>query len=996
MALGRWYRYEQAGFPHFVLALLRIQTSVRGWLAREQVRKARALRRAYIRGRTLAGELVAARPGDPLGLIEQNREEYLETVEEMQFWKMVETSCVTLQQWWRSMRLWRQYVRRREAVRGVKRQEANMRDRIVFLATRAWLFLLDINMLEMEEHSVRSAVRVAYHQQLQTLAAQQAAGKRLLEIADELVEVVAREAEDRHFLASYEGGQRAEAMAMYVAETAWAWEHDAEAVEKALQQMPLTEKLQRRDVLRSQQTAWAQLVQEFARTSFVVYEAAEAQRREEILAEHAAEEASLQAARRKHRALAMNVSWRDRQQWQRLEALAVAESEARAALEVVQAVAVGALREGHAAGRRRVAAAEERRALLSDEVAARAAAAAAEAEARGQLTTRAFANAVEARQRTCERQVLQMEGGEQRARAFILRAEQSCRIDVLATVWANKQSYERWLLGTYEDDARLQLAEQQERAWQATVHRFYASNAGLLLDTLQRLEAAHRGRALEAEAATRSELGAERWADQRWLARHGGLLMRVQLTRLRPAIAGWARRGRQRASVSFAAFLFRDEGLARAELVAEERRLLLTIDAAMLPAAERLRREAVEDAEDAEWRMLGHLESFGHVEAEEDAYFHAETRDRTAEWLRLHRELRRALQAEYHALWREHLRSKVWRQAEEAEECLMLMQEDWGAGRLLQVEYAEQRQRGLLAMDNLLCRRELKAVEIRQRVTVMVRLYPRRRSVDGCPVSVHSKEGAPTPLRRTTSLGDFGGEERRQDVVGGTLERSLLRLRRHRLFVHDIEFSHEQEFRRYKQLLQERMLRPGAWRPSVLLVNSLNRLPFSAVLQALNEPPPAPTPPAGQSGPVSPAGKGKDPRPRPTPSDASAPASPAAGARAGPYSIPSPSPSPSASAGPGGCAKPPVRGAAKHGYGSRVGSKAPLAALERGAPPPPPPLPSPYRPATLCLRGHGHSPLAKRWEGGEEGRLSFPSHYNYADAPRAAPPLSPTQLPPID
>lgn len=73
------------------------------------------------------------------------------------------------------------------------------------------------------------------------------------------------------------------------------------------------------------------------------------------------------------------------------------------------------------------------------------------------------------------------------------------------------------------------------------------------MDTLQRLEAAHRGRALEAEAATRSELGAERWADQRWLARHGGLLMRVQLTRLRPAIAGWARRGRQRASVSFAA-----------------------------------------------------------------------------------------------------------------------------------------------------------------------------------------------------------------------------------------------------------------------------------------------------------------------------------------------------------------------------------------------------------------------------------------------------------
>lgn len=60
---------------------------MRGWLAREQVRKARALRRAYIRGRTLAGELVAARPGDPLGLIEQNREEYLETVEEMQFWK---------------------------------------------------------------------------------------------------------------------------------------------------------------------------------------------------------------------------------------------------------------------------------------------------------------------------------------------------------------------------------------------------------------------------------------------------------------------------------------------------------------------------------------------------------------------------------------------------------------------------------------------------------------------------------------------------------------------------------------------------------------------------------------------------------------------------------------------------------------------------------------------------------------------------------------------
>lgn len=114
----------------------------------------------------------------------------------------------------------------------------------------------------------------------------------------------------------------------------------------------------------------------------------------------------------------------------------------------------------------------------------------------------------------------------------------------------------------------------------------------------------------------------------------------------------------------------------------------------------------MEDAEDAEWRMLGpgraapqrgcacessghwcssarpppypralpalrraqtpgilpwwgHLESFGHVEAEEDAYFHAETRDRTAEWLLLHRELRRALQAEYHALWREHLRSKV-------------------------------------------------------------------------------------------------------------------------------------------------------------------------------------------------------------------------------------------------------------------------------------------------------------------------------------------------
>ena len=99
-----------------------------------------------------------------------------------------------------------------------------------------------------------------------------------------------------------------------------------------------------------------------------------------------------------------------------------------------------------------------------------------------------------------------------------------------------------------------------------------------------------------------------------------------------------------------------DEGTGRGHLLYEEAQKCAALGLSMLPMEELLHREALEDAEQAAWLRICHLDSLDLLSIFENADLRAELRQFTTAALREHQRLATQLQRE----WRRLKREKFW------------------------------------------------------------------------------------------------------------------------------------------------------------------------------------------------------------------------------------------------------------------------------------------------------------------------------------------------